>query len=943
MSFESSLQLRAKPQIWVCPLSAPNRSLAPRAPATWVSQTLEHWGALMRLGLIASLLCLCTVSLCLADPAKAAIRKDLNVPPEDLSPALQTVATTYELQVLYPTQVAKDLKTHGAVGSFTPDDALKAVLSGTGLSYKYLDANTVTVFATVAPTGVAASAGQDQTNTAQDNSKEAGKRSSQDFQLAQANQNVPAGSASVNKDDQNAQTESSRKAQLEEVLVTGTHIHGVEPSSPVMTITQQDIERSGYTTVGDVMLILPENFGGGNNPQVLVASAPGLDNISTSGGSAPNLRGIGSGSTLTLIDGHRLAADTVNGAADVSLIPLAAVERIDVVTDGASAVYGSDAVAGVVNIILKKQYDGALTTLVGGGTAGGGATQRQFNQLLGRTWGSGSAMMNYEYDYLTPIDSSQRDYTLDALSPTTLLPGYSRNSFFVNARQDLSSSVTAFVEGLYAVRHTSQTTTYAGPFVSTSGFDVHQYSAAGGFDVALPRDWKISAVGDVSDQKTTSPTYTEPSTPQPTITYDGRMSSVEVSADGPALQLQSGTVGVAAGGGYRRESYADVQTGLPNVVDASRNVKYAYAEVQLPLIPTSPKTQSGRLDLNVSGRYEGYSDAGGRADPKVGLVYGPSQSIKLRTTWGKAFRAPTLYSMYESQALLYLKIPDPASSAGTSNALIPLGGNSALRPETATTWTAGADYDSETLKGLHINATYYNIAYIDRISRIPNFFTALTDPLNAPFVTRAPSLAYLESLFELGGSNFNNFTGMPYNPLDVAAVVNDEEINVARQDISGVDLTADYKRDVMRATTDFFVNATFLDLRQRLVPGAPEVEISGEAFEPSKFRARGGTNWTWGPWSATGIVNFVGGEVNTYLPSLPHVSSWTTVDLQLAYESKSQGVLAGMHGSVSVLNIFNRNPPFLVFDQYVPGLHYDPLNASVMGRTVFVRVSKSFW
>ena len=153
MSFESSLQLRAKTQMWVCPLFARNRSLAPRPPATWVSQTLEHWGALMRLGLIASLLCLCTVSLCLADPAKAAIRKDLNVPPEDLSPALQTVATTYELQVLYPTQVAKDLKTHGAIGSFTPDDALKAVLSGTGLSYKYLDANTVTVFATAAPRG----------------------------------------------------------------------------------------------------------------------------------------------------------------------------------------------------------------------------------------------------------------------------------------------------------------------------------------------------------------------------------------------------------------------------------------------------------------------------------------------------------------------------------------------------------------------------------------------------------------------------------------------------------------------------------------------------------------------------------------------------------------------------------------------------------------------
>src|SRR3984885_4897688 len=118
MSFESALQSRANTHLWVCPLFARTRSLAPRPPVIRVSQILKHWGALMRLGLVASLLCLCTVSLCLADPAKAAIRKDLNVPAEELSPALQQVATTYELQVLYPTPVAKDLKTHGAVGFF---------------------------------------------------------------------------------------------------------------------------------------------------------------------------------------------------------------------------------------------------------------------------------------------------------------------------------------------------------------------------------------------------------------------------------------------------------------------------------------------------------------------------------------------------------------------------------------------------------------------------------------------------------------------------------------------------------------------------------------------------------------------------------------------------------------------------------------------------------
>src|SRR6202011_1276350 len=103
-----------------------------------------------------------------------------------------------------PTQVAKDLKTHGAVGFFTPDDALKAVLSGTGLSYKYLDANTVTVFATAAPAGAASAGGQCQTNNTQDNAKEAGKKPSQDFRVGQVEQGQTSGTSSLERQDEQA-------------------------------------------------------------------------------------------------------------------------------------------------------------------------------------------------------------------------------------------------------------------------------------------------------------------------------------------------------------------------------------------------------------------------------------------------------------------------------------------------------------------------------------------------------------------------------------------------------------------------------------------------------------------------------------------------------------------------------------------------------------------
>src|SRR5579863_4134057 len=350
MSFESSLQLRAKTHLWVCPLFAGNRSLAPRLPVIRVSQTLEHWGALMRLGLVASLLCLCTVSLCLADPAKAAIRKDLNIPPERLSPALQQVATTYELQVLYPTQVAKDLKTHGAVGFFTPDDALKAVLSGTGLSCKYLDANTVTVFSTAAPVGVTAAAGQDQTNTTHDNSKEAGKKSSQDFRVGQAAPGQDRGDVSVENPDQQP---AQKKFALDEIVVTGSRIPVAATQGPqeLQAFSREQIEQSGQSSISDFLNTVP------------VVAVSSFENFYSplGGATTVQLHGLPAGTTLVLINGRRVETSGAVAASDVfdlNSIPLAAVERIEIVPAGSSAVYGSDALAGVVNIILKSSFEG---------------------------------------------------------------------------------------------------------------------------------------------------------------------------------------------------------------------------------------------------------------------------------------------------------------------------------------------------------------------------------------------------------------------------------------------------------------------------------------------------------------------------------------------------------------------------------------------------------
>jgi iron complex outermembrane recepter protein len=889
----------------------------------------------------ATFIALCTM-LSAGAYAIADTPKQVDIPAGELSVALLKLSKQYGADLVYRPEQVHGLRTHGAHGSLTTEQAATQLLQGTPLELRTDPSGAMLIAPTTS--GIAEGAnppeGSNEARDPNNGSKEVGKNTSQDFRVAQLDQGKSTSDVPVDKSDE--QEKNKKTEGLEEIIVTGTHIRGVEPSSPVEIITREDIERSGYTSVGDVMRSLPQNYNGGNSPQLVTGSAPGIDNgASFTGGSTPNLRGLGSGSTLTLVNGHRLADDTVNGAADISLIPLAAIERVEVVTDGASAAYGSDAVAGVVNIILRKDYNGSLTSVLGGGTAQGGGTEKQINQLLGKTWGSGGVLVDYEYDRSDPINSTQRSYTLEAGVPTTLYPESSRNSLFLTANQELGNRVSAFVDALYTYRISTNSISYAGEdYTANSELDVHQYSTAFGLDVLLPGDWKLRPTVDLSEQRSVDTGSSVPGGASPTLIFEGRTSSYEVVADGPMFTLPAGVVRGAVGGGYRLESFAYLQSGSTPEVDAEGGVSYAYAELQIPLLSPAMGTWIRKLDLMVSGREEHYSEFGGEGVPQLGLVYTPADSLKTRATWGKSFRAPTLFDQFAINAAEVLQIPN---SRGTSSfALLETGGDANLRPETARTWTVGADYDSERVKGLHISATYYDISYIDRISRIPTFYSALTDPLFAPFVTLSPSAAQQQSVISAAGPNFFNTTTTPYSPSIVAALVNDELVNVARQDIKGVDLSANYKVPTYKGSLEIFANASYLDLRQQFVPGAPEVEISGQAFEPAKFRARGGATFGFGPLSATGIVNYTGGEVNSYVPDNTHIASWTTFDVQLGFRPQLGGVLSGFQAALSVQNLFDRDPPFVLFDQYVPGLHYDPTNASVLGRFISLRLSKEF-
>ena len=251
---------------------------------------------------------------------------------------------------------------------------------------------------------------------------------------------------------------------VEEVVVTGTHISGGASASPTSAYTREQIIRSGAGTVQDFVQRIPQNYANisENNPGGIVGYS---DDTNSTGASGFNLRGLGDGATLTLIDGHRMAGGGDYGTTvDLSLIPLAAVERIEVVTDGASAIYGADAVGGVVNFILRKSFEGAEFRVRYGSTTDGASDHLQIAQTIGRAWERGSFVSTYQFSKQSPLNAVDRDFAKGAAG-TFLAPRYTIHNVFLLGRQLISdrlqvSENVTFGKRLSAstctmVRHTS--------------------------------------------------------------------------------------------------------------------------------------------------------------------------------------------------------------------------------------------------------------------------------------------------------------------------------------------------------------------------------------------------------------------------------------------------------------------------------------------------------
>ena len=185
---------------------------------------------------------------------------------------------------------------------------------------------------------------------------------------------------------------------LETIVVTGSNIRRVdiETASPVVTIDRAAIQASGKVNLGDLIQELPQMAGAAMTPQV---------NNGGAGTAGVSLRGLGSNRTLLLLNGHRIPSQLQ----DLNLFPVAIVERIEILNDGASAVYGSDAIAGVVNIITRTNYQGAEIGVDYGESDRDDGERKAIHAVFGQTTDKGSIVFGIQYDKQDPISAANRN------------------------------------------------------------------------------------------------------------------------------------------------------------------------------------------------------------------------------------------------------------------------------------------------------------------------------------------------------------------------------------------------------------------------------------------------------------------------------------------------------------------------------------------------------
>jgi iron complex outermembrane receptor protein len=646
----------------------------------------------MRLSIVVAM-CVAVISAAVADEARGAMRIDTRIPAQGLGTALRMLAKERSFQLVYVSEEVDELRTSGAVGKFTAEEALQQLLLGTGFTFRYLDEKTVTIVSAAgpAPDTTAAAAAV-----------------------------VPV--AATTQTESGAIVEESEEPEPEEVTVVGSRgiaRTDVDRPVPVDMVDARDLRTTGQTDLAQQIQFTSPSF----------SSAKYGVNGTTNYADPASLRGLSPDQVLVLVNGkrrHQFSSLNLNVApglgtvvTDLNSIPSSAIQRIEVLRDGAAAQYGSDAIAGIINLVLNDDTDGGVATSTGGVYKEGDGTTYKLSLNQGLALGSKGGFVNYAIElfgmdgtnrsdpYTGPIyPATPANYAVTGPTPAfpyaTANPRQDRGVYplspfvvgrygsnenhtyqlFANSQLPLSETSTLYAFGGYSSKEitaygffrapastaNSALSIYPDGFVPILPGNSIDYSAAAGVKGEILGAWKydLSANAgenylDLRASNTVNPSLGAQS---PVEFYIGRTTfrqgigelnlSRFFGAVGPLDSLN-----VALGTQVRRDNFkvsrgslesyqvgplafsgkAVGASGRPGIApadenDLSRTNVGAYVDVESDL------TKS--LLLTTALRFENYSDFGSNLSGKLAARYKLNDTFAVRASYNRGFRAPSL-------------------------------------------------------------------------------------------------------------------------------------------------------------------------------------------------------------------------------------------------------------------------------------------------------------
>ena len=832
----------------------------------------------------------------------------IDVPAQRLPSALRDLSWQTRVDIICDPQDCEGIAARPVLGTQTVQKALDTMLRGSRLHYEILDSRSIGIFP--------------------------------DHSAAVKPANHPKDIAPA-RDPNSAGTE----APLEEVLITGSNISGIaDRLPPITTFSRRVLEESGAGSLEEFLSRLPQNLNSNSKATYAIG-----DTQNGARGSSVNLLGLGERGTLVLIDGHRVAESAMGNFVDVSLIPFAAVDRIEVLSEGAAAIYGADAVAGVVNIVLRRNFTGLETDVRNAWPNHSGAHELSATQTAGTDWGSGNLVSSFTYRRDERLWSSDRRYS--DTPGYALLPALTDYDGYLFAHQDFSSHFWVDIDGLYSNRRTYDDANYVvndvhiGPYQQRGV--TNQYYVAPALKWTSDSGWHGVADFDVSQNRFTETTTYGAEAESGAAVYstlsEARVRTMDVRVDGPFLHLPAGDAKLAVGLGERWEDYHSLGSSISAFATGSlrRHVAAAYGELYLPVIG-SPNAVPGvqRLDFSLAVRGERYSGAGSTGNPKLGFLWQPLEHLSVRGSYGTSF-ATARYSqtLLAYNALVIKHTTSSACASGTCLIAEELGAGPSYRPERSRSYTVGLEWTPEEPAGLQVSANYYSINYRDQIGAPPDTDTLLAHTAAyAGIVVPNPTPSYLSGVFGRAASypqGVLNLAGA-YDRDAIDFYIDERTRNFAQTLATGIDVDLGYDLPSSYGVWSLGLNATrVLKLDDRASPVAPDVPVVDTFAHPLSRRYQGRV----GLRASSGITvqlraNYLGSYTNNQVTPSEPVASWTTFDA--TFVAPLDRILPAFGGRVrlelSIDNMFNRDPPHVRTLSVPDG--YDPVLANALGRVI---------